>query len=222
MTEEEIFLEALVLWGNVDNRLGALSLSYIATLEKINEVAATHWMDQSLSRLGNKLRMKEVGGAAIQYNEFLHETAILSLDKVVDDTARDLKKSFNFKFDSFSNHHGVQYVSTINMIRCLSNVIKHNGSHLLRGSSKSATFLVDECGMVDGWDFGTLILAGNAAFNVLEHIPKIYFSMTELVSIASGKSNHLLELTGDALFNKVYEILMPDVVPLPRPQKSVN
>jgi len=80
MTEEEILLEALVLWGNVDNRLGALSLSYIATLEKINEVAMTPWMDEGLGRLGNKLRMKEVDGAAIQYNEFLHENAILSLD----------------------------------------------------------------------------------------------------------------------------------------------
>jgi len=76
--------------------------------------------------------------------------------------------------------------------------------------------------MVDGWDFGTLILSGNSAFNVIEHIPKIYFSMTELVSMASGKCHPLLELGGDALFNKTYEILMPDVVPLPRPQKPVN
>ena len=48
-----------------------------------------------------------MGGAAIQYNDFLHETAILSLAKAIDDTSRELKQVFNFRFDSFDNNHDV-------------------------------------------------------------------------------------------------------------------
>lgn len=217
--EEEALLEAIGIWGNIDSRLGGLALSYLATLEKINEVASTQWADDALDRYSNKMRMKDVGGAAIQYNDFLHETAILSLAKAIDDTSRDLKQTFNFRFDSFDNNHDVSNAKTLQLIRCLANVIKHNGSHLVKGSSTSATFLVDECGMDDGWDLGTLILTRNPAFNIIEHIPIVYFSMSELVAKASGKGHPALALDSDAFFNWVYSTLIPDVIPLERPER---
>ena len=217
--EEEALLEAIGLWGNIDSRLGGLALSYLATLEKINEVASTQWADNALDRYSNKIRMKDVGGAAIQYNDYLHETAILSLAKIVDDTARDLKQTFKFKFDSFENNHEVSNAKTLQLIRCLANVIKHNGSHLVKGSSTSATFLVDECGMSDGWDLGTLILTRDPAFNIIEHIPTVYFSMSELVAKASGKGHPALALGSDDFFNWVYNTLIPEVIPLERPQR---
>jgi len=217
--EEEVLLGAIGVWGNIDSRLGGLALSYLATLEKINEVASTQWDDGALDRYSNKMRMKDVGGAAIQYSDFLHETAILSLAKAIDDTSRDLKRTFNFRFDSFDNNHDVSNVKTLQLIRCLANVIKHNGSHLVRGSSTSATFLVDECGIADGWDLGTLILTRDPAFNIIEHIPLVYFSMSELVCKASGRGHPALVMDQDAFFNWVYSTLIPDVIPLERPQR---
>lgn len=221
MEEEIVLLEAIGAWGNIESRLGGLALSYLATLEKINEIASTQWVDGALDRYSNKMRMKDVGGAAIQYNDFLHETAILSLAKAIDDTSRELKQVFNFRFDSFDNNHDVSNAKTLQLIRCLANVIKHNGSHLVKGSSSSATFLVDECGMADGWDLGTLILTRNPAFNIIEHIPIVHFSMLELVSKASGKDHPALALDSDDFFNWGYSRLIPDVIPLERPQRRV-
>jgi len=218
--EEENLLEAIGLWGAIDSRLGGLALSYLATLEKINEIASTPWVDESLDRYNNKMRMKDVGAAAIQYNDYVHETAILSLAKAIDDTVRDLKRAFNFRFDSFDNNHDVSNARILQMIRALANVIKHNGSHLVSGSSTSATFLVQECGMRDGWDLGTLILARDPAFNIVEHIPIVYFSLSELVQKASGKGYPALNLQGDEAFNWVYNTLLPDVIPIARPQKA--
>lgn len=217
--EDEARLKAIGVLGNIDSRLGGLALSYLATLEKINEVASTQWADYALDRYSNKMCMKDVGGAAIQYNNFLHETAILSLAKAIDDTARDLKQTFNFRFDSFKNNHDVSNAKTLQKIRCLANVIKHNGSHLVKGSSTASNFLINECGMADGWDLGTLILARDAAFNIIEHIPIVYFSMSELVTKASGKSDPALALGSDDFFNFVYSTLIPDVIPLERPQR---
>ncbi|MGR4894886.1 hypothetical protein ACIPR8_06375 [Stenotrophomonas sp. LARHCG68] len=219
---DEALLKAIGVWGNIDSRLGGLALSYLATLEKINEVASIQFADDALDRYSNKMRMKDVGGAAIQYNDFLHETAILSLAKVIDDTARDLKQTFNFKFDSFDKNHDVSNVKILQQIRCLANVIKHNGSDLVRGSSTSATFLIDECGMADGWDLGTLILTRDPAFNIIEHVPTVYFSMLELVAKASGRSHPALAFGSADFFNWVYSALIPDVIPLDRPQRQAE
>lgn len=212
-------LEALGAWSDIDHRLGALALSYLATLEKIEEIASTPWADNSLDRFENKQRMKDVGGAAFQYFVYLHESSILSLAKVIDDTARDLKVVFKFRFDSFNNDHGVSNLNTLQLIRCLANVIKHNGSELVRSSSTSATFLVDKCGMKNGWDFGSMILAKDPAFDIVEHIPKVYFSMAELVYKASGVNYPALELGPDEFFDWVYNVMLPAVIPIERPQR---
>lgn len=217
---DEAMLNAMAVWTSIDSRLGGLALSHLATKEKIVEIASTEWLDESLDRYANKTRMKEVGGAAFQYNLHLHETSILSLAKAIDDTSRDLKQIFKFRFDSFDENHGVSNVQLLQQVRSLANVIKHNGSHLQKGTSTSATFLVDTCGMTDGWGLETLILVGDPAFDIVEHVPKIYRSMLELVEKASSYKHPAMKLNEIDFFNWVYSTLLPDVLTIDRPSKG--
>ncbi|EGQ8681852.1 hypothetical protein K6672_000620 [Vibrio vulnificus] len=218
--ELDKFDEALGFYTRIDSRLGGVALSYLATIEKISEVSQTPWQDESLSRYEQKIRMKEVGGATFQFIEFLHENAIMSLAKVIEDTSIELKRFAKFKFDSVKNHHEVIYLKELQTIRALANVIKHNVSYLERSSSESAKFLVDECGMTNGYTLDSFILSRHNCFNIVEYIPQIYLAMCSLVEKALDTRHPVLDLEYEDAFDKIYESLIPEVIKLDRPNKA--
>ncbi|WDH45503.1 hypothetical protein PUP66_20660 [Pseudomonas chlororaphis] len=96
------------LFTRINSRLGGITLFCLATLEKISEVSQIKWKDENLGRF-EKSRMKEVGVATFQFDEVLHESAILSLAKVIEDTSIELKRVASFRFDSIKNHCKVNY-----------------------------------------------------------------------------------------------------------------
>lgn len=219
MADIDNWHEAMAFFSRIGSRLGGIALSYLATLEKIAEVSQTEWKDDSLGRFEQKMRMKEVGGATFQFAEFLHENAIMSLAKAIEDTSIELKRFVNFKFDSVKNHHNVIYLEELQTIRALANVIKHNVSHLERNSSESAKFLVDERGMENGWSLDVFIHTRHDAFNIIEHIPKVYLAMLSLVDKSLGQKHRILELDFNEAFNEIYEFLIPDVMNISRPSR---
>ncbi len=107
----------MALLTSIPNRIGGIAVSYLATLQKIEEVANTEWIDPTLDRYELKARMKDVGGATFQYTEFLHENSILALAKCIEDTAIDLKRDLKFKFHPFNAHHDVSYLIELQTIR---------------------------------------------------------------------------------------------------------
>lgn len=213
--------EAMGFYSRIDSKLGSIALSYLATHEKISEVSQTQWQDDSLSRYQEKLRMKQVGGASFQFNEFLYENTILALAKVIEDTSIELKRFTKFKFDSVKKHHDVIFLSELQTIRAIGNVIKHNLSYLERNSSESAKFLIDECGLSDGCSLRYYILSKHESFNVVEYIPKIYLSMLSLVEKALGVRHPIQDKEYEEAFNFIYENLIPEVICLNRPNKSI-
>lgn len=222
MAELDNWHEAMGFYTRIDSRLGGIAMSYLATLEKISEISQTVWQDDTLDRYENKIRMKEVGGATFQYIEFLHENSIMSLAKAIEDTSIELKRFAKFKFDSVENHHDVIFRHELQTIRALANVIKHNVSHLERNTSESAKFLVDECGMMNGYTLDAFILSHHKAFNISEYIPKVYLSLLSLVEMALGAKHRLSELSYDEAYNEIYESLIPEVIKLTRPNKAVQ
>lgn len=222
MTEIDDGYEAMGFFTRIDSRLGGIALSYLATLEKISEVSQTQWWDDSLDRYEQKTRMKEVGGATFKFIEFLHENTIIALAKVIEDTSIELKRFVKFKFDSVKDHYDVIYLKELQTIRALANVIKHNVSHLERNTSESAKFLVDECGMTNGYTLDTFILTHHEVFNIIEYIPKVYLAMTSLVEMSLGSRHRVLDLAYDEAFDNIYEFLIPEVIPLTRPNKSTE
>ncbi len=220
MAEIDNWHEAMGFFTRIDSRLGGIALSYLATLEKISEVSQTEWQDDSLDRYEQKIRMKEVGGATFQFIEFLHENTIMALSKVIEDTSIELKRFVKFKFDSVKEHHDVIYLKELQTIRALANVIKHNVSHLERSTSESAKFLVDECGMMNGYTLDAFILSHHEAFNIIEYIPKVYLAMSSLVEMALGSRHRILDLEYNDAFDDIYEFLIPEVIRITRPNKS--
>ncbi|PNH87196.1 hypothetical protein C1M56_14960 [Vibrio diazotrophicus] len=221
MSDIEKWHESLCFYTRIHSRVGGIALSYLSTLEKISEVSQTEWHDPSLSRHEQKMRMKDVGGATFQFLEFLHENSVISLAKVVEDTSIELKRFAKFKFDSVKNHHDVIYLKELQTLRALANVIKHNVSFLDRSSSESAKFLVDECGMTNGYTLDTFILSNHDSFNIIEYIPKVYISMCSLVEKALGTKHHVLNMPYDEAFNFTYKSLIPDIIKLERPKKGI-
>jgi len=220
MVDTEKWLEAMGFFTRINSRLGGIALSYLATLEKISEVTQIKWWDENLGRIEKKTRMKEVGGAAFQFDEFLHESSILSLAKIIEDTSIELKRFVGFKFDSVKNHHDVIHLKELQTIRALANVIKHNVSILERNSSESAKFLVDECGMQDGWELDVFIHTRHDAFKIVEYIPKVYLAMLDLVEKSLGIKHRFQDLTFDDAYNEIYELLLPEVINLSRPSRG--
>jgi hypothetical protein len=214
--------EAMGFFTRIDARLGAIAISYLGTSEKVAQLTNTDWYDETLDRFQNKLRMKEVGGSAFQYQIFLHENSILALAKAIEDTAIELRRFTKFKFDSVREHHGARYVKEMQTIRALANVIKHNLSTIQRSTSESAKFLVDECGVQDNVTLDGLILSGSGLFSVVEYIPKVFLGLLDVVEKATGIRHQLLDLNFNEAFNEIYEHLIPDVLGMRRPNKALQ
>jgi hypothetical protein len=218
--ELENWHNAMALFTQLDSELRGIALGYLATKEKIFEISRTPWHDPSLERRENKYRMKELGGATFTFIEFLHENSIMALAKVIEDTSIELKRYGGFKFEVFSNDHGVIYLKELRTIRALANVIKHNVSRIERSKSKSAKFLVDECGMPNGTSLDALILTNHSSFDIVRYIPKVYLAMLWLIEKAFGIKHALLKIDEDEAFDTIFGYLIPDIIDLPRPTRK--
>ncbi len=218
----DMWHEAMGFFTSIDSRLGGIAISYLATSEKVMQLANTTWYDEKLDRFENKMRMKEVGGSTFQYEIFLHENSILALAKAIEDTSIELKRRLDFKFDSVHEHHDVRYVREMQLIRALANVIKHNVSRIERATSESAKYLVDECGAQNGVTLDALILSGSELFDVVSYVPKVFLSLLDIVEKATGIHHEWLDLKYDEAFNRIYQHLIPDVLNMQRPNKALQ
>ncbi len=212
-------MELAGLLSRLPNRLGAVALSFLATKERIDAISEIDWATGAETRREAKDRMKVVGGSVFQYSIILHENSILSLDKVIEDTSIDLKRSSqNFRFQVFKNHHDLAFSKELKTIVALANVIKHNQSHVVRNTSKSSKFLVDECGVRNETGIQSLVLADDPIVDIVTYIPQVFISMLQLVEKSHGFRLPILDKEFPDAANYVYEMFLPDILGIEKPR----
>lgn len=215
----ENFGEVAGLLSRLPNRLGAVALSFLATKERIDAISKIDWAAGTVTHREAKDRMKEVGGSVFQYSTILHENSLLSLAKVIEDTSIDLRMSSQkFRFHVVKNHHNVSYLKELNAIVALANVIKHNQSYIVRKTSESSKFLVDECGVRNEVGIQSLVLADDPIVDIVTYIPKVFISMLELFEKSHGLRVPILDKEFPDAANYAYEMFLPDVLGIEKPR----
>jgi len=203
---------------HLEYELGSLSICYLASLEKLNLMFTLPARRAEETGSWCRWERKEVEGAAMQFAIYLHETAILGLAKVIEDTKVLLKQKLNHRFHPWSEELDLPYLNeNIKTIWALSNIIKHNRSLLSRGSSNYVDFILDEWNIVEGYDLESVILSRHDCFCVGEHIVKLYFSLSTLIENISGASSHLKGDGWEAIANDLFSYLIPDNIGLEVP-----
>jgi len=215
----EKFMEVAGLLSMLPNRLGAVALSFLATKERIDAILKIDWATGAATHREAKDRMKEVGGSVFQYSTILHENSLLSLAKVIEDTSIDLRKSSQkFRFHVFKNHHDVAFLKELKTIIALANVIKHNQSYVVRNTSESSKFLVDECGVGNEAGIQSLVLADDPIVDIVTYIPQVFISMLELVEKSHGFRAPILDKEFPDAADYAYEMLLPDILGIEKPR----
>ena len=220
MSNIEDWSKAEPIVARFSSSLCGLALSYLATLEKI--------VDITLKPIdSNPLDKKEIcdlfiltGVSAFQIKYFLVESSIMALAKVIEDTSIELKRNAGFRFHLENNNHNVIYLNELKMIKALANVIKHNLSELDRNTSKSAKFLVDECGLPNKTELKILIIDNHPCFNILGHLPKVFLALLWLVGKGCEVEHPLMTISRNQALNFAYQYLMPELFKMDIPQTS--
>jgi len=208
---------------HLESELGSLSISYLASLDKLNllrEIPAKMVIDGDW----NKWDHKEVGGAALQFDTFLHESGILGLAKIVEDVVTILNKNTGAKLKLkgfWSDQVALKYKKEIRTILALNNIIKHQGSHLKRASNTrgddNVDYVLDQWGIAEGWDVETVIHAKHDMIDIISHIPKIYIDLCNLIEKHSGAKSFLELDDWKTTGTKLFEYLVPETIGLLRP-----
>ncbi len=209
----------MVLSGSwLIERIRNVAFSFAATQEKIDEIRDSHFPLGKDGEPTSKAAMKQVCVITSDFNVFSHETAILALAKVIEDTQIDLKKvGEKFKFDPVKNHHDAHNLRELQKVKALANVIKHNGSYLMRGSSESAKFLVDDIGLPDDIEFRRLLAPLHDEMEMYKIIPNV---MVGLLSVISKKYGMTPPFPDKDNYEKMWESLLPEYVHIEHPNKQ--
>ena len=199
--------------------LGAISLSFLATKERIDAISKIDWTAGATTRGEAKAQMKDVGATVFQYTTILHESSLLSLAKAIEDTSIDLRKSdHKFRFHVWKSHHDVVFLKELRTITALANVIKHNQSFVERNTSESAKFLVDECEVENEVLVQSLVLACDPIVNIVTYIPQVFIAMLELVEKSHGFRIPVLDKEFPDAANYAYDMLLPDILGIEKPR----
>ncbi len=209
----------MVLTGSwLVERVRNVAFSFAATQEKIDEVRDSHFPFGKDGEPASKDAMKQLCVITSDFNLFSHETAILALAKVIEDTQIDLKKvGDKFQFDPVKNHHGAHNLRELQKVKALANVIKHNGSYLMRNSSESAKFLVDDIGLPDDIEFRRLLAPLHDELDMYKIIPNV---MIGLFSVIGKKYGIALPFPDQYNHEKVWDELLPEYVHVKHPNKQ--
>jgi len=207
-------LNYLGIISTLDARAGGLWISYLATLNKITELEDITWFDPELGRFANKMRMKEVGGAAFSYRAYLTESTILSLSKSLEDVWIDLKTKFGVKFDIWHPTLHSEFEQEAKLVRALANVIKHNQSRINSDNSEHAKFLVQQCNLPEGIEVQYLTAGSPPLLDLQTLIYKTYLFSLDLIRQVTGYTHEILEVRENERYALVREYLVPEILKL--------
>lgn len=218
-TEEEI---GSFIVSDLENELGAIALSYIATLERIDLMLTEFWEKGEITGKINRWEKKEVEGTASRYAIFIHEMSMLALAKAVEDVQYDMNERLNMNFDIFKTKMDHPHLLHTRTCKSLSNVSKHNRSLLVEGSSRSADYIIKEWGLNSGWDLGTYILARHELFNILEYIPKMYLCLCAIIQELTDYKSPLYDDDWTKTSESLYRVILPQSfgIEVPKPEKQ--
>lgn len=198
--------EYLTLLTEIDWKIGALLISHRASLDKVNDlIENTSWVDNSLDRYSNKIRMKKLANAGIGYRKFIIEMTIIGIAKTVEDVIVEIKDCLGVEFDIWTDNYSLKNHQDIKKIRSLNNCIKHNKGKVTDDGSRNSTFIIDQVGLRAGVEIFTLDI------DWTREIYKAYIFLVHLVSHLTDSSHALLSLSDEEDgFTRTMNRFMPD------------
>ncbi len=214
------FLRKHPLWSfddtimsEIEDRIGATLFSFRAMAAAWNQfLNSPHWLDPRESRRGNKERIKEQGGVGYQYRRFIWEMTISSLANAIEATEISIGKVSGAKFDiwkpgKFKSAHTI----AAKKVLCVNNVIKHNRGLLDKRTSQHAKFLVEECGMVDGYEIYLI------EFDFEVMIRRVFFYLHD-----RGSATCDAPRTPRWVVGSLYRKLLPNFLPFCAPMSKMK
>lgn len=193
----------------LDTQFGGLLVSYLATRDKLAQIAKTEWYDGEKSRLENKMKMKELGGVLFSYSEFLAASTIHLLADILEDTWTTLRKDIGFEYDLWKPSVSVEFEHEARLARAAANVLKHNRGRLTSKTSQHAKFLVDDCGLIDGYELVAFATTDPPKLDIFELIYRCYVYCWGLAKAVFGNEDGLLALPDEERKPLVLDILVP-------------
>ncbi|BBD71040.1 hypothetical protein NIES4072_74520 [Nostoc commune NIES-4072] len=185
----------------VNNKIGALVVTYLASKTKLSELYQNQdWFDSSLSRGENKDRMKRTGGALTGYQSFLTELTIIGLSKTIEDIIVGIKEELNFSYNIWKDNNITSaFHKEAKIVRSLNNVIKHNYGYIRKINEPSGKYLVEECGYPD--DFQVCLLESSSStvsFDMIQEIAQIYIYLLNLLAkVANQPVSPMADISGN-------------------------
>ena len=159
--------------------------------------------------------MKEVGGSAILYSAFLKEAAVIQIVNAIEGVQIDLKKDFRIKVDPWNLPVTVRHESTAKVVRCLSNVLKHNQGYIDVSNSDQSEHLVQNCGFPDKEHIRYVPSGTGNLIDIEKFIVQSYLYCLDLAAqLAKLPPASVLALADEEQFNYVRRHLVPAVLGL--------
>ena len=201
--------------------MAGVAFSFLASMEKLESIAGIDIDNRSKDHREIKERIKEHGAAVISYLVYSYESAILSLQNLVESTANELRRDGWIKFDAFKNDQQVCHLDQLKFVRAVSNVLKHNEGCVNR-KSESGKYLIDEVGLIEGYEIESFILSRDTNFDIPDLIAKIYLACLSMIQKAFGQSPHRFLSQGyEETFDEIFHGLIPDWLGIRRPNKAI-
>lgn len=207
-------LDVMGVLSRLDVRASSVWVSHLATREKIGQLSRTPWHDPDLDRYTNKTRMKEVGGATMNYMSFIAESLYIGLAKSIEDFWIDLRVTGRVKYDIWKSQLQPVFLHEAKIVRSIGNVIKHNQSILQRKSSDHAKFLVDEASFPDSIELKMLFVSDDLRLRTLDMTYLIYLYCLDLLRLTLGFAHPVLAMSEPERRKHVAEHLVPPVLQL--------
>jgi hypothetical protein len=198
------------LMFQIEHRVGGTLFSYRATSAARSQfLAIPTCFAPKDSRRGNKDRFKMHGGVGLQFRRFIWEMTIGSLANAIEAVEISIRKATKSKFDIWNpGKFKSAHLRTARRVLCLNNVIKHNQGCLSKQSSKHAKFLVDECGMTDGYEMYLF------EFDFEEMIRSVFYYLHDRASTTC-----IVPRTPRWAIESLYRSILPDFLPFCPPKR---
>jgi len=217
------FLRKHPLWSfddtimsEIEDRIGATLFSFRAmTAAWTQFLNSPHWLDPKETRRGNKERLKEQGGVGFQFRRFIWEMTISSLANAIEATEISIRKVSGTKFNIWKpGKFRSAHTTTATKVLCLNNVIKHNRGLLDRRTSQHAKFLVEKCGMVDGYEIYIF------EFDFEAMIRAVFFYLHDRGS-TTGDAPRTPRWAVESLYRKILPNFLPFCAPMPKTKRKM-
>ncbi|MCE9646063.1 MAG: hypothetical protein K8S20_08700 [Chloroflexi bacterium] len=205
--------------NHLEDEMGALALSYFASTERLNKIIEMPVKRAEETGKWSKWDNKEIWGAAMNYEVFLHEMSFIGLAKTIEDVRVELKRQLNIDFHPKQENLNLPYLKYLKSCWAFSNIIKHNQSELVRGATKygDTEYVLDEWDIIEGYNLETVILARHPSCEIVEYIPKVYLSLCTFIEQKTDAKSIFMKDDWLDMAHDFYRYLIPEVTEITIP-----